>query len=166
MPVFLSPVNHDNDYQLERYDVKNSRSFGALNDDDSHPEYYVSLAFLEKMNNDDTISDHDKMVIQRLACRKFHIPGQTFWQDYSVWFGNNHVFFCFCFADPRHPFGKGERILNLIASLSFGLAATCCVVLWFHRNGIERDFNYVLVNFFGLINITSGMAALFTFRYG
>lgn len=156
--VKLSRSTNNSDY----YNL-NNKSFGTLDDDDcSHPEYYVSQAFLEKMNNDQTLNEHDKMVIQRLACRKFHIPGQTFWQDYIFWFCNNHPIFCFCFADKRHPFGKGERILNLISTLAFGLAAASCVVLWFQYE--ERDFNNVLVTLFNSINITSGMVALFVFR--
>lgn len=47
-------------------------------------------------------------------------------------FCNNHPFFCFCYADPRHPLGRWERILNLASSLAFGLAATCCVFIWFY----------------------------------
>jgi len=77
-------------------------------------------------------------------------------------FCNNHPFICFCYADPRHPLGKRERIMNLLSSLAFGLAATCCVVLWFHYEE-DRDFDNVAFNFFGYYPITVGMLALLLF---
>lgn len=129
-----------------------------------HPEYYMSNSFIEKVKNDKTLTEHDIMIIQRLACRKFHIPGQTFWEDYQFWFCNNHPFFCFCYADKRHPFGRTERVLNLISSLAFGLAATCCVVLWYHYHRTVITFNTPLFTVMGY-DIQAGMVTLFAFRY-
>jgi hypothetical protein len=77
-------------------------------------------------------------------------------------FNNNHPFFCFCFADPRHPFGRPERILNLIASLAFGLAATCCVVLYFH-NSTEHHFDDVAFSVLGYVNVSIGALTLLLF---
>jgi hypothetical protein len=78
-------------------------------------------------------------------------------------FCNNHPFLCFWFADPRHPLGYPERIMNLLASLAFGLAATCSVVLWFHYEE-NRDFNNVAFVIPGLQkNVTVGMLALILF---
>jgi hypothetical protein len=140
--------------------------FGGGGDEeleDEHPEYYMPPEVRERIEHDDTMSDLDKMVIQRLACRKFYVPElkHTFWQDYVYWFCNNHPIICFWFADPRHPLGKHERVMNLISSLAFGLAATCGVVLWFHYEE-DRNFNRVLVRLFG-VDVTTGMLALLLF---
>jgi hypothetical protein len=77
-------------------------------------------------------------------------------------FSNNHPFFCFWWADPRHPLGSSERIVNLLASLAFGLAATCLVVLWFFYED-ERDFDDVAFSIFGYMDVTVGMLALMLF---
>lgn len=53
--------------------------------------------------------------------------------------------------------------MNLVASLAFGLAATCCVVLWFHNNRDKRDFNNVAFAVPGLGNVTVGFLALLLF---
>ena len=52
-------------------------------------------------------------------------------------------------ADPRHPLGRRERIFNLLSSLAFGLAATCCVILWFYYQGDKRNFDNVAFSVFG-----------------
>jgi hypothetical protein len=64
-------------------DVKAFEVEPALEGD--HPEYYLDQKCQERMANDASLSDHDKMIIQRLACRKFHIPGNDFWEDYAFW---------------------------------------------------------------------------------
>jgi hypothetical protein len=128
------------------------------------PEYYMTSSMIENIQNDTSLSEYDIMVIQRLACRKFHVPGNSFIEDYLFWFRNNHIIFSFCYADPRHPFGKRERVLNLISSLAFGLAATCCVVLYYYYYHSKNAFDTVFFSLFGTINVTAGMVVLFVFR--
>lgn len=96
------------------------------------------------------------------ACN--HIPSDWMILELaSLRFGNNHPFLCFWLADPRHPLGTPERVMNLIASLAFGLAATCSVVLWFHYEE-TRDFNNVAFSVPGTnTNVTVGMLALVLF---
>lgn len=127
---------------------------------DDHPEMYMSVEVQQRFKNDTTLSDYDRMIIQRLACRRFHIPGNTYWEDYIYWFNNNQTFVCFWLADPRHPLGRRERVINLIASLSFGLAATCSVVLWFYYH--QKNFDRVLFHFFGF-KVTTGTLTLLSF---
>jgi len=148
-------------YQLQQSGGKSQLWTDYYSDsEDTHPEYFMSEEARNRINFDETLSDYDKMVIQKLAMRKFHIPGNSYWEDWSMWFNNNHPFFCFCFADSRHPLGKRERVMNLLATVAFGLAATCGVVLWFHYE--ERDFNATLVNLYGF-DISIGMVVLFIF---
>ena len=163
-PYRLYPIVGTNPTKEDRprYSVFNSQTGMEIDLEDDHPEMYLSATMRDRMAHDATLSEHDKMIIQRLACRKFHIPGHTYWQDYWFWFNNNHPFVCFCCADPRHPLGRRERILNLLSSLAFGLAATCLVVLWFHYED-GRDFNNQAVSIFGYYNVTDGMVVLFLF---
>lgn len=120
----------------------------------------ISKDLKERMKNE-VLSDYDKMVIQHLAMRKFHVPGNGYWEDYRFWFSNNHPFLCFCLADSRHPLGTRERVMNLLSSLAFGLCATCGVVLGFYyKEGWE--FDAVFVSWYGL-DITYGVLFLFLF---
>jgi hypothetical protein len=54
--------------------------------EEDHLDYYLSEQKRNELANDNTLSDHDRMIIQYLACRKFHIPGNSFWEDYSYWY--------------------------------------------------------------------------------
>lgn len=146
----------------QEWPVFNSETGFEVDLEDDHPELYLSATMCDRMAHDATLSEHDKMVIQRLACRKFHVPGNTFWEDYRFWFHNNHPFLCFCFADPRHPLGRRERVLNLLSSLAFGLAATCSVVLWFYYEE-DRNFDNVAFSCLGYYDVTVGMLALLLF---
>lgn len=53
--------------------------------DNEHPEFYMSEQVSFRLQNDKTQSKEDKMTIQYLAMRKFHIPGNGFWEDYMYW---------------------------------------------------------------------------------
>ena len=120
-------------------------------------QYYTTDSMRERIDQTDNLSDYDKMVIQHLAMRRWHIPGYSYWEDYRSWLGNNHPFLCFCMANPLHPFGKRERIVNLAASLAFGLAAASGVVLYyFYEN---EDMNEVVFSAYGF-DISQGMISL------
>jgi hypothetical protein len=58
---------------------------GQDDEEDEHFENYISQSMRERMQNDTNLSEEDKRIIQYLALRKFHIPGQTFCQDYIYW---------------------------------------------------------------------------------
>lgn len=58
--------------------------------------------------------------------------------------------------------GKPERLLSLLASLGFGLAATCCVILWFHYEP-KRNFDNVAFVAPVVGDVTVGMLALTLF---
>mmetsp|Transcript_28130 Transcript_28130/g.36790 ORF Transcript_28130/g.36790 Transcript_28130/m.36790 type:complete len:279 (+) Transcript_28130:1-837(+) len=106
------------------------------------------------------LSQHDKIVIQRLAMRRCHLPGNNYWEDLCQFFLNNHPILSFWFADPRHPFQRAERIVNLVASVSFGLGATSFVMLWYYYE--ERDMSEVVYTAFDTFDITSGTISLLT----
>ena len=106
-------------------------------DDDYNDDisYYVSNDVRKRLEDDTKMSEHDKEIIQRLARRSFHLPGNTFWEDWRSFICNNHPILGFKFAHPNHPFGFMQRLINLVASIAFGLAATSIVVLWYYYKG-------------------------------
>lgn len=53
--------------------------------DNADYRLYMTERALTSFDTDESLSEEDKMVIQRLACRKFHMPGRTFWGDYCYW---------------------------------------------------------------------------------
>ena len=121
----------------------------------------VAEALRQTMARKD-LTEEEKVIVQRLVMKSFHLPGNSFWQDWYMFVTNNHIILSFCLAHPLHPFGKRERVINLMASLAFGLIATCCVVLYYFFT--ERDMNKTVIyfDFFGLfpISISSGMIFL------
>jgi hypothetical protein len=110
-------------------------------DDDYHDDfsYYVSDDVRKRLEDDSSMPEHDKEIIQRLARRSFHLPGNTFWQDWRSFLCNNHPILGFKFAHPNHPFGFMQRLVNLVASIAFGLAATSIVVLWYYYKGKDMS---------------------------
>jgi hypothetical protein len=76
-------------YQLENNAGGAVTKYGKINiqDDfeDDHPGYYMSERAKNRIDNDTTLTEEDKRIIQYLACRKFHIPGKSFWEDYFYW---------------------------------------------------------------------------------
>lgn len=72
-------------YKLNSMSSDASKTECLEEEDDDHPEYYLSKSVQNRIDNDSTLTEEDKMIIQRLACRKFHVPGHTFWQDYIYW---------------------------------------------------------------------------------
>lgn len=128
------------------------------NDVEGFATYYMSSTQRNRMND---LSEEDKIVTQRLAMRRFHLPGKSWWEDWVSWFGNNHPIFCFTMADPRHPFGYKERCVNLVASLAFGLAATSMVMLYFFYEGLDMTKSLYTVQVWGKeANVSHGLVAL------
>jgi len=161
----MSNNNSDNsgstEYQLRTSESGNYGFF--VDDDDDDVDYFINDDLRRRLREDTDMTHHDKEVIQRLARRSFHIPGNSFWEDWWSFLGNNHPILGFAFAHQNHPFGFQQRLINLAASLSFGLAATSIVVLWYYYHGI--DMNEVALTIFG-IHLSRGHLMLLVFGSG
>jgi hypothetical protein len=101
------------------------------------------------------LTDEEKLIIQRLAMKAFHFPNHSYWEDWYMFLSNNHILLSFFLAHPLHPFGRKERILNLVASLSFGLAATSSIALWYFHHQGDESITYISI--FGLFKVTQGL---------
>lgn len=116
---------------------------------------YVGQDIINLIESKPGLTDEEKLIIQRLSMKAFHIPGNSYWEDWLMFVKNNHIILSFFFSHPLHPFGRKERTLNLVASLAFGLAAVSSVKLWYFYN--EKAMNDTVVSLFGLFNVTHGM---------
>ena len=94
-----------------------------------------------------------------LARRSCHLPGNNWWADWRQWFCNNHILFGICLHHPLHPVEWWERVLAIVASISFGLCATNAVYEVYRQDA--EKMNSVLFTMMGF-SITKGMAWLWT----
>ena len=149
------------EYQLH---TKESDDFGLCFDDgDDDISYFMAEDALKRLREDKTLTEQEKDIVQRLARRSFHLPGNSFWQDWHSFVGNNHPLFGFRCAHEYHPFGLQQRLINLIASIAFGLAATSMVVLWYYYE--EKDMGEVALTLLGY-SLTKGNMSLLFFGSG
>mmetsp|Transcript_24501 Transcript_24501/g.30795 ORF Transcript_24501/g.30795 Transcript_24501/m.30795 type:complete len:291 (+) Transcript_24501:134-1006(+) len=80
-----------------------------------------------------TTRDEKKLELQRLlASRSAHLPGYSWCADWVQWMRNNHPVFGMCCKYKENPVGIGQRVMILISSIFFGLAATNLVYLFYH----------------------------------
>ena len=77
-------------------------------------------------------------VFTALAWRAYHIPGYSWGEDLRQYFANNHPLLGICCHHPKHPIRTPMRLLNLFASVVFGLLLTNIIWLFFVLND-ERD---------------------------
>ena len=111
-----------------------------------------------------------KYIVRLLARRTMHLPHFSYWQDYLQFFNNNHPVFGMCLCHPLHPLQRGHRVWMLIASFSFGLAATNIVYLYYvvHDDEVDKvlldiELNDVSFGDVHALTVTYGMLTLWTF---
>lgn len=116
-----------------------------------------------------TFSSKDEATLIPLLARKsYHLPGNTWRQDWVQWLRNNHIIVGICLHHPYHPIERWERIIVLLGSMSFALVTiNIYYLLSFVNNPSISDFDpsevlYTLSSGNGGPNytITAGMAGL------
>jgi hypothetical protein len=149
------------EYALERFEMLDAKEERYEDfEDDSEDEDLASSVFLSDdvrklISTNSKLTEEEKILIQRLATKSFHFPNHSYCQDWWMFYSNNHIILSFFLAHPLHPFGLKERILNLVASLSFGLSATSFVALWYFHHSDQEKITYISV--FGFFNVTQGL---------
>lgn len=132
----------------------------------------------ESISLDDESQDDDPqedVVRKRLAKCSYHLPGNSWSQDLSMYIRNNHSIFGICCHHPLHPIRAKHRIMILLGSLAFGLSATNAVYLYYlwGRNGDNDDSIFSISlggdivqtlnsNHAVTVDISQGMALLWT----
>jgi len=100
-----------------------------------------------------------EQTIPALALRAYHLPGNSWCDDWIQYFANNHPIFGICFHDKLHPVKPCMRIINLVGSIVFGLAVTNIVWLWLidNRDESERPVLTLSLGGFSVGNTTGGV---------
>jgi len=65
----------------------------------------------------------EEVLIPLLAQKSYHLPGNTWKQDWIQFQKNNHIVFGICMHHKLHPIEWWERIIVLLGSMSFALLA-------------------------------------------
>jgi hypothetical protein len=86
--------------------------------------------------------DQAAAIVPILASRSYHIPGNTWRQDWIHYFANNHPVLGLCFHHKLHPVGKCKRIIVLIGSIACGLVISNLLYLYFLSTdqGVSGEF--------------------------
>lgn len=92
-------------------------------------------------------------VIPALAVRSYHLPGYSYWKDWFSYLANNHPVLGICCHHRLHPVRVGIRVLSLLGSIAFGLAATN--IIWLYFQGHDDPTLLTL----GAANVTDTVAA-------
>lgn len=108
----------------------------------------------------------DSKVQQLLANRACHLPGNNFCQDWSQFIRNNHPVLGILCHHRLHPIRLGQRIVNLIGSISFGLAATnvCFLLHIYYRKSMDEALFRISLQ--SDSNVTSGDVKELEITYG
>ena len=102
--------------------------------------------------------DQLAQIVPFLANRAYHLPGNSYFQDWRQYFLNNHPVLGICCSNRLHPMTTCTRVIMLIGSLCSGLVITNFVYLWFLQyaeSGINQEFISVQINFANSTNWNS-----------
>jgi hypothetical protein len=72
--------------------------------------------------------------VQLLALQAYHLPGNSWCQDWWQYMANNHPVFGICCHHKLHPIGAKTRIVAMIGTILFGLALTNFFYLFYLWN--------------------------------
>lgn len=73
----------------------------------------------------------------------YHLPGNSWTQDWWQYMVNNHPLFGICFHHRFHPVGKCVRSLSLVGSILFGISITNIIYLAFVFYDQDYEKTYV-----------------------
>jgi len=104
-------------------------------------------------------SERDRTV-PALAWRAYHLPGNSWCDDWVQYFANNHPLFGICCHHRLHPIQFRMRIVNFIGSIMFGLAVTNVIWLWYIYNEDETVVTITLGGEDEVQNVTTVIEAL------
>jgi hypothetical protein len=82
-PIVLSKNNKNKKQHNEDDDGSSvSSSEGSIG-------WYMTPKERQRLKNNSQLSNEDKRIVQYLAMRKFHIPGNGYWEDYFYWYDSS-----------------------------------------------------------------------------
>ncbi|CAJ1947711.1 unnamed protein product [Cylindrotheca closterium] len=102
-------------------------------------------------------------LVPLLAAQAYHIPGNTWFQDWRQFMRNNHPLFGICLHHKLHPIKSCTRMIALFGSILFGLVMTNIFYLFYLWN---PDFDQIVMSITldsgDIYTLTTGMLLLWT----
>lgn len=121
---------------IQKKDERQKRDEGRKTGAQMLAEYKI------KQHTGHTRQESKQLELRRLlAARSAHLPGYSWCQDWVQWMRNNHPLLALCCKYKENPVGIGNRIVILLGSISFGLAATNFIYLFYQ---IYEDANGIV----------------------
>jgi hypothetical protein len=109
----------------------------------SEKDYQARLATYSSSMSPTRDPETDE-IVQALVLQAYHLPGNSWTQDWIQYMTNNHpIFGIFC-RNTLHPIGTCTRVVALLGTIIFGLALTNLFYLFYLWN---PQFNTVLATF-------------------
>ena len=146
-PSALSSVPRRTSPSLEELKKRDYRERMSAYSMRMEPEKQRSSFFRSTSSDSDRDSDEDSetnQLVQALATQKFHLPGNSWCQDWFQFFANNHPVFGICCHHRLHPIKFVTRVVALIGIITFGLAITNVCYVFFLWN---PEYDHVLASF-------------------
>jgi hypothetical protein len=123
----------------------------------------ISIGSSSSSNSSSSESVENELV-QLLALQSYHLPRNSWIQDWIQFIGNNHPVFGICCHSKIHPIKSCTRVVALVGTFTFGLAMTNLFYVFFLWN---PEFNRILATITTddgneSILLTTGMLLLWT----
>ena len=96
-------------------------------------------SIVDEIDTQKQIYDDEAVIRQKLSIRSYHLPGNSWWQDYAMYIKNNHLVFGLCCRHRLNPVTTKHRLIILLGSLAFGLTVTNAVYLYFLYGDKDYD---------------------------
>lgn len=161
--------------QKSGYNVASSTVIATADKKLSQPSYQERLAAysqrhgwsgnegLARIATSSSQDPEEDAVVQLLALQMYHLPGNSWCQDWMQYMRNNHPVFGICCHHKLHPIGSCQRIIALCGTVLFGLALTNLFYLFYLWN---PRFDQVVAEFVTTDGdswtLTTGMLLLWT----
>lgn len=122
--------------------------------------------YQSRFGNSSFIEDPN-CIVPLLAAQSYHIPGNTWGQDWRQFMCNSHPLFGICLHHKLHPIKSTTRIVALIGIFVFGLAMTNLFYLFYLLNPEwDRTVLSVVLSSGEIWTLTTGMLLLWTLGSG
>jgi hypothetical protein len=130
---------------LKAIEYGNMVEYSMKQDGDNHLVHDSAASKDDDAMTPEEIAYRDE-VIPLLLVRAYHLPHNTWYQDWVQYMTNNHPVLGIFWHHRYHPVKRIVRIASLIGSMLFGLALTNIIYLAFVFSKTDYDKSYVEVH--------------------
>ena len=124
----------------------------------------ISIGSSSSSSSSSSSESVENELVQLLALQSYHLPKNSWMQDWIQYMGNNHPVFGICCHSKIHPIKSCTRVVALVGTFTFGLAMTNLFYVFFLWN---PEFNRILATIITddgneWVLLTTGMLLLWT----